>query len=161
MKVFDKLIEGVVIEGEKMTLERLIKESKSKWEYPEWGLPKGRRNLKERDLDCAIREFEEETDIARKDIHVIRSIEPLDEIFVGSNKRPYKHIYYIAKLINDDIEVKINNLKKLQMIEIGDIKWFTLTESLKKIRSYNREKKNIMREADQIIEDMESMDLIL
>ena len=33
------------------------------YESPEWGFPKGRRNMHESDLDCAKREFEEETGI--------------------------------------------------------------------------------------------------
>ena len=34
----------------------------------EWGFPKGRRKLKEYDIDCAVREFYEETRIKKDDI---------------------------------------------------------------------------------------------
>ena len=34
---------------------------------PEWGFPKGRRNLKERDRECAVREFSEETGLTAED----------------------------------------------------------------------------------------------
>ena len=43
-------------------LDKLIKECKSNWEEPEWGFPKGRRNYLEKDIDCAIREFEDAID---------------------------------------------------------------------------------------------------
>ena len=107
-----------------------------------------------------MREFEEETDISRDDIYVLRCIDPLDEDFIGSNKKKYRHIYYIAKLINDIGTPTINQDKKLQVIEIGDIKWLTLSEALKSIRSYNKEKKNILREADTLIESIESMEVM-
>ena len=158
MKYFNKLQEGIEINGELITLRRLVLESISKWDVPEWGFPKGRRNLKEKDLDCALREFEEETDISRKDIFVIKCIPPIEELFVGSNKKKYLHKYYIAKLTNENLEIGINANKKLQLIEIGDIQWFSLSTSLKKIRSYNREKKNVLREADQIIDSIEAVE---
>jgi 8-oxo-dGTP pyrophosphatase MutT (NUDIX family) len=32
---------------------------------PEWSFPKGRRKIKENDLDCAVREFCEETQLTK------------------------------------------------------------------------------------------------
>ena len=159
-KYFNILKEGVTIDNEFVNIQILIKNSNTKWKNPEWGFPKGRRNLKEKDLQCAVREFEEETDITRDDIYVLKCIDPLDEDFIGSNKKPYRHIYYIAKLINDIGEPAINQERKIQVIEIGDIKWLTLNEALKCIRSYNKEKKNILREADSLIESIETMNVI-
>ena len=43
------------------TLASLIHKSSTTWLEPEWGYPKGRRNYQEKDLHCALREFEEET----------------------------------------------------------------------------------------------------
>lgn len=131
-------------------LKKIIQQSQSVWEEPEWGFPKGRRNLRERDLACAIREFEEETNIPRDNIEINRSIPPLVEEFVGSNNKRYRHIYYLARL-TQDIKLTIDQNKKSQMIEIGDIRWFILSDALKNIRSYNTEKKNTLREANSII----------
>jgi 8-oxo-dGTP pyrophosphatase MutT (NUDIX family) len=44
----------------------------------EWGFPKGRRKIKESDLDCAVREFYEETRIINNDIEVINDILPFE-----------------------------------------------------------------------------------
>ena len=58
----DKMValkEGVIIKNELYTLESLIKASTTSWITPEWGFPKGRRNYQEKDLMCAVREFEE------------------------------------------------------------------------------------------------------
>ena len=41
-------------------IELLDKNNKN-WSEPEWGFPKGRRNNRENDFDCSMREFEEET----------------------------------------------------------------------------------------------------
>lgn len=133
------------------TLKKLIEESKTTWHEPEWGFPKGRRNLREADLDCAIREFEEETDISRHQISVLSHIEPLEETFIGSNNKCYKHIYYIAK-VNESINPNINKNKPLQMIEIGDIQWMEFKTCLHKMRTYDTEKKNVLRIAHSIIE---------
>ncbi len=43
---------------------------------PPWGLPKGRKNLNESDLECAIRETEEETRISRHKYTVLHVEEP-------------------------------------------------------------------------------------
>lgn len=155
MKQFERLREGVDINGEHVTIHDLVSNSRSKWTEPEWGFPKGRRNLKERDMQCAIREFEEEADITRDEIYVLRCIDPLSENFIGSNKKAYRHIYYVAKMIEPDMEPKLNPDLKIQMIEIGDIRWFTLEDALTKIRCYNREKKDTLVEADEIVAYME------
>ena len=84
---FNKLSSGINISNEIIELDKLIKNSNSSWKEPEWGFPKGRRNLREKDLQCALREFEEETDIKREDIKVIKDRRPFTEEFVGSNNK--------------------------------------------------------------------------
>ena len=56
--------------GEVYNLEKLINESSKKWTEPEWGFPKGRRNYQEKDYDCAVREWEEETGYSRHNIKI-------------------------------------------------------------------------------------------
>jgi hypothetical protein len=46
---------------ESYDLESLINLCDKKYTEPEWGFPKGRRNYQEKDIICALREFEEET----------------------------------------------------------------------------------------------------
>ena len=67
----------------------------SRWDSPEWGFPKGRRNHKETDYDCAIREFSEETGYNPKLLENIQNIIPYEEIFTGSNYKSYKHKYFV------------------------------------------------------------------
>ena len=96
----------------------------------EWGFPKGRRVPKESDIICAVREFCEETDLTKKDINVL-NIGPFEEIFTGSNNIVYRHVYYIAELINN-IPVIINQNNIHQLAEIGDIQWFSQEEAINK-----------------------------
>lgn len=142
---FDNLVNGKYFK-----LEELIKESNIQYVEKEWGFPKGRRNLKESDYDCALREFEEETGIKRENYEIMRNIKPVEEVFNGSNNIRYKHIYYIGKCKND-FEVSVNPDNKHQAIEISNIKWFTLQESLQKIRPYNTEKKDVILKVNKLL----------
>lgn len=153
---FNKLTNGFSISGKIINLKEIINNSKTNWIEPEWGFPKGRRNLRENNINCAIREFEEETDISRDDISIKVDIKPLSEEFIGSNNKIYKHIYYIAKM--DKIKTPyINKEKTIQLIEVGDIKWCSLEECMDKIRNYDISKKKVLIEADNIINWIENI----
>jgi len=51
------------------------------WNNTEWGFPKGRRNVRENDKNCAIREFMEETGFDKSDFVFLDNIDPLEEKF--------------------------------------------------------------------------------
>ena len=119
----------------------------SKWDCPEWGFPKGRRNINESNKHCAVREFCEETNLKTYDINILNNIYPMSEIFVGSNNIRYKHIYYIAEILEEDIKIDSNN--EYQTNEIGKIGWFSTEESRSMFRQYNFEKINILEKLDK------------
>jgi len=121
----------------------------SKWNCPEWGFPKGRRNINESNKNCAVREFCEETNLKKDDIKLIKDIYPFSEIFVGSNNIRYKHIYYIAEIKTDEVNIDDNN--HYQMNEIGKIGWFNIDESKKIFRNYNFEKINILEKLNKFL----------
>ena len=137
----------------KSILFNLIHRSNSIWNIPEWGFPKGRRNLYENDLDCAEREFIEETGLKKSDFMILKHINPVYEVFTGSNNIKYKHIYYIAISISD-IDICINNNNKYQIAEIGDIGWFNFTDSINNIRPTNPEKRMVLSKANNIIKNL-------
>jgi len=118
-----------------------------KWDQAEWGFPKGRRNLYEINLDCAIREFEEESGYSKDDYVLLKNIDPIVEEFMGTNGIRYKHIYYISMTINHKYPIvhptlDINN--KHQVGEIGDIGLFTYDEAINLIRPYHIERKRLL-----------------
>ena len=129
-------------EGSIFTLKSLISTIVTTRDNPEWGFPKGRRYPRETDIVCAIREFCEETNIDKKDITIL-NLNPVEEIFTGSNNIIYKHIYYIAELKNN-IKVEINPNNIHQVAEIGDIQWFSKEEAIQKIENKNKERINII-----------------
>lgn len=99
----------------------------------EWGFPKGRRNINETDLTCAIREFNEETSIPVKHIRIAKNINPIDEVFSGSNKVRYKHVYFIACYTNErHYKRTYNPNNKMQVREIKNAEWFKYHDAQKK-----------------------------
>ena len=61
------------------SMELFISQTTTKYYEPEWGFPKGRRRLKESDMDCAIREFCEETGLHKNEIKIDNEEEQLEE----------------------------------------------------------------------------------
>jgi 8-oxo-dGTP pyrophosphatase MutT (NUDIX family) len=123
-------------------LHDLIVESSNfpQWDEPEWGFPKGRRNSHEKDYDCALREFQEETGLNKNVLHNLQNVLPFEEIFTGSNYKSYKHKYYIM-FVEDFPSEKENGFQKS---EVSKMEWKTFPQSLECIRDYNVEKKQLI-----------------
>lgn len=113
--------------------ELLEPDNLSTYFEPEWGFPKGRRNISEKNLDCAIREFYEETNYSLSQMHILERLNCLEELYEGSNQVQYKHVYYIGSS-QDDGKEELNDVNNIN--EIGEIGWFTVPEALEKIRPY-------------------------
>jgi|688.fasta_scaffold02329_23 8-oxo-dGTP pyrophosphatase MutT (NUDIX family) len=148
-KKFDALKTGVPMgNGEIITLEHLIEYSTTKWKETEWEFPKGRRNYQEKDLDCALREFEEETGLLKKDIKIVENILPFEEIFLGSNHKSYKHKYFLAYT-----DKTTDDLHNYQQTEVSKLVWKTLEECLESIRPYNLEKKQLIININKVLQE--------
>jgi len=152
-KKFDSIKNGIIINNEKITLENLIKSSNSNWSETEWEFPKGRRNYQEKDLDCALREFEEETGIMRKNVNIIENILPFEEIFIGTNYKSYKHKYFLGCLNEDIYETSENNMQDYQKTEVSKMEWKNLDECLTSIRPYNLEKKKLISNIYKVLQE--------
>jgi 8-oxo-dGTP pyrophosphatase MutT (NUDIX family) len=123
----------------------------------EWGFPKGRKKLKEADLDCGVREFCEETRLSANDIEIISDILPFEEIFFGTNNILYKHTYYVAKIRDNDVELSVDTNCIEQMREVRALNWFTIDEVLQHIKAYNIERQQIIKKTDIVIKKHENM----
>ena len=128
-------------------MDSLIKECSYEWDEPEWGFPKGRRDYNEKDMDCALREFEEETGLSKDNVSIVQNIVPIEEIFTGSNYKSYKHKYYIAYIDNINSDSPI----EYQESEVSKVQWLSFDECLKIIRPYNLEKQDIIERVDNIL----------
>ena len=143
---FNKLKCGFVNILESYNLKDLIDLCDKKYNEPEWGFPKGRRNYHEKDIVCGLREFEEETGYKKSDIDIFNNIVPFEEIFTGSNYKSYKHKYFVG--IIDNAIIPVNNF---QINEISEIKWVPITNVCNYIRDYNYEKTNIINDLNKLL----------
>jgi 8-oxo-dGTP pyrophosphatase MutT (NUDIX family) len=136
------------------SLEQIVKESPAPYDTPEWGFPKGRKNMNESDYACAIRETWEETNINESDITIVRNLEPITENFTGSNGVPYTHKYFIAYALHgvgeETVPVAGTNNEHIQR-EVGDIQWCNIHKALELIRPENPEKRDVLLRVHTIL----------
>ena len=120
----------------------ILKTFRPKYPISEWGFPKGKRNLLEKDIDCAVRECTEETSLDSSEISVLDRVYPITEQFKGTNQVEYKHIYYLS------IVQSSRNLNLIatpeQYIEVENVGWFKYDRIINLIRPYHTEKKKIV-----------------
>lgn len=134
-------------------LKDMIEESSS-FENPEWEFPKGRKELKESEIECALREFEEETGISKLSVRLIENLLGFDENYIGTNYVAYKHRYFLAEYSNEQEEHENEELfMNFQKNEVGKMKWKSLDQCLSDMRPYHLEKKRILKIIDTIIEN--------
>jgi len=138
---FNSLKNGIVNKNNFYSIDTIIEETiYENWEEPEWGFPKGRRNYMEKDYDCAVREFVEETGFNINKLKNIQNVLPFEEIFTGSNYKSYKHKYFVSYLNYDETM----DMDKFEKTEVSKMEWNTFEECLNKIRPYNLEKKRLI-----------------
>ena len=145
---FESLKIGINLDDKFVNIYDLINNSTTNWEETEWEFPKGRKNNKEKDLDCALREFEEETGISSSNISITENIIPFEETFIGTNHKAYKHKYFLACVKDKDID--LNNYQKS---EVSKIEWKSYDECINSIRPYNLEKKKLIKNINKVLEE--------
>ena len=147
---FNLLKEGININfnnsHDSYNLNDLIDSSTTLWNEPEWGFPKGRREVGEKDFECAMREFEEETGYNRENIKLVQNIIPLEENFIGSNYKSYKHKYYLGT-----IDYNNTLTYNYQKTEVSKMIWGNINECKCYLRPYNLEKINIINNINNIL----------
>lgn len=145
---FKRLTNGIMSSDQYYTIETIINESTTDWVEPEWGFPKGRRNYQEKDISCAIREFEEETGYSSSSVRLVQNLQPFEEVFTGSNYKSYKHCYYLAHMAVDD-----GISGEHQETEVSKVRWLTYDEAMATIRPYNLEKKEVLTRANDLLKN--------
>ena len=148
IKKFEIIKTGILINNKNINLQDIVTNSITTWPETEWEFPKGRRDQKEKDLECALREFEEETGISKHDIVIVDNIFPFEETFIGSNHRPYKHKYFLA--FTDKIGDALHNFQKT---EVSKIEWKTIENCVESIRPYNLEKKELIININKLLKE--------
>lgn len=128
-------------------LQVLVTTSSSLHEQSEWEFPKGRRQLAESDMGCALREFEEETGISRTRVRINLNIKPLEEIFTGMNRTRYRHIYYIGS-VDGSTNYELNPQNNT---EVRDIMWCDIEGVMNRTRIMYVERKELFMRAHRLL----------
>ena len=153
---FHKLVSGSTIQHSGQTssqysLRSLLENATEPYSGSEWEFPKGRRNVGETNRECAIREFQEETNYTTNDYELIDNIAPLDEEYMGENHIRYKHVYYMGMLRNYRPVPGLSESNLDQINEIKDIQWLTEKEAMHKIRDYQNTRKQVVSRVFEIV----------
>lgn len=146
---FEFIKSGIHYDRNDYSFKTLVDECSTKWDETEWGFPKGRHNHQEKDLLCALREFEEETGYSRNSVKLVQNLIPFEEIFTGSNYKSYKHKYYLAYM--ETVETESSN--SFQKSEVSKMEWKTFDEAIQSIRPYNLEKKDVLIRVNKLLSD--------
>jgi len=119
-------------------LETLFKTIPAKWQEPEWGFPKGKKNFNEKPYDTAFRELLEESGLSANTvtIHKEDELQPIHEEFVGTDGVNYHNIYYIGKSTLPGIGF-VNPWGLHQIAEVNKIGWFSYNEAKTMFRDQN------------------------
>lgn len=136
-------------DGYSSIISDIISSTDTNWVEQEWGFPKGRRNSRESSVECALREFSEETGYDGDNIKILTNVLPFEEIFIGSNGKMYKNIYYVAKYENDDCP----RMDGFQRSEISDMKWVNGENIQDSFRTYDSIKVNIINKISRMLKE--------
>ena len=131
----------------KLNNPEIFIEIKPLYSFNEWGFPKGRRESYESDLLCAIREFEEETNLEEPIYTILEKCKSIRENLTGTNGVHYAHNYFLS-VINDNYDIKDDSNR-----EISQTKVLNILECLDKIRPYHKNKIRIIKNIYMVIND--------
>ena len=131
-------------------LAEIIATANMSWATPEWGFPKGRRDLYETEYSCAIREMWEETGIVEKELVHIMNLDPICETFFGSNRIQYCHKYFIMYMPSER-DIVYDPTNEHMRREIGDLRWCPLNDALALIRPDNVEKREVLLRVSRLL----------
>ena len=123
---------------------------------PPWGFPKGKKltdGSGEKDTECALREFSEETRMDIKDV-VLWDTLSFDEVYKGNNDKLYSTHYYLAEA---PYQMDITHMEtpgcirnKTLSEESADALWVTYEEACLKL---NPRRQGILRRINMLIEN--------
>ena len=88
--------------------------------------------------------------INENEYKIIDELSPSTEIFLGTNNIRYKHVYYVAESTNFR-EIAVDKTNFQQISEISDIRWFDVKDAVESIRTYNKEKRDMIKSIEKYL----------
>jgi ADP-ribose pyrophosphatase YjhB (NUDIX family) len=119
-------------------------------------VPKGRRAIGEEIPACAKREFCEETGVAAEHVKILEDVPCHVEVYVGTNKKIYRGVYYFAHVSSGRPGLDHGNPH--QVSEIQNLGWFTKEQAHARLGPDNAER---ARELDEIFEKVAICETLL
>lgn len=116
------------------TILEMLQNSPTLFPYGVWGFPKGKRERNETEMDCALRELYEETDILPQDITLSDINLPVE------NYNGWLYQYYVYSITTDNVENRI-----IDDGEISDVVWCSFKDALRLIPQCMEEKRKQLR----------------
>ena len=116
------------------------------WDEPEWGFPKGRPNKEESVIECAVREFGEETGIVKEKLMILNDNE-YEENYTGTNGISYRNHYVIGTCEEEDVGVNPRNYHQAK--EVSAVRWVSLGEAYKYVRNTYPSRLMILKNASE------------
>lgn len=115
----------------------ILKNKEQGLNSPGWIFPKGRPRKYESILDCAKREFQEETRIPSSFIEIEESFQDnktYQENYIGTDDKSYYSGYFVAKYKGHNppiknYKVELGNSMPIISDEIRDLKWIGIEEA--------------------------------
>lgn len=135
-------------------VSHILKDVKSVYTEPEWGFPKGRRFRCESDIQCAEREFGEETNIPRNAYIFVKDVE-FNETFIGTNGIPYQHRYFLALVVRPDLINTCQKLTQVQKREISAVEWKTTEQCIQNTRPHYVGRSDMLSELTMFVNSVE------
>lgn len=100
---------------------------------PPWGFPKGRKHSTEEYIECAVREFVEETKIPSETFRVWEHLLPRVETVKGFDDKVYKAHYFIANAKTMHVPPRVSTPQCVRASTISeeacDVRWVTYAEA--------------------------------
>ena len=128
----------------------IVKTVESGFSESEWGFPKGRRRHREADINCAIREFGEETNIPQSSYILCKNL-ILQETFHGTNGVMYKHVYFICVLRKGVILDLTQTMTSAQKCEVSAIDWKTIAQCRALTRPHYSQRSEMLDSFERIL----------
>jgi 8-oxo-dGTP pyrophosphatase MutT (NUDIX family) len=119
-------------------LRRLIHNSSNS--VTPWEIPKGSSDIDELDMNCAIREFEEETGIYPDKYSILWDVNPITSSHKDENII-YRSVYYLAYFnkpckwhpkVKFETSHQLSEVEQVQWVALDEIKFLNLNEKTKK-----------------------------
>lgn len=127
--------------------DKMNKMEPSHFAFSEFGLPKGKKEKRESNYECATREFSEETGYPLQLVRSLSTKGSVVEQFMGTNGILYRHVYFVIPWYQQYGDPTFCHRNPQQAPEIRNILWCPINQLSQIFRPYDIEKHKVVKKA--------------